>query len=113
MLRILSLRQLEGRRRELVARSEIHRRTLQLELANVKFSVALVKQRFGVAWMVRHAWRFAAPVASGYFARGKNTTGKLSGLISSLVSGIKIAGEFMPLFRKSENPKEREAATRF
>lgn len=104
MVRIFEVKQLEEKRRLLVARSEIHRRMLELEATNLKVSVCLLKERFSVVKIVRNAFGIAAPLAGALFAQPQNNSSKGGGLLSRLLSGLNLALGVLPLFRKSEPP---------
>ena len=105
MVRFLKVKHLEEQRRELVARSEIYRRTMQLESANLRFSLSLLKQRFNVVRLVGKAWKFAAPLASAFLERKSAAPDeRKKNLLSSMMTGMRLARELMPLFRKREAP---------
>lgn len=116
MFRILKVSHLEERRRVLVARSEIHRRTLQVEVAQVRYSVSLLKQRFAPLRMARHVWRFSIPLLRMMLARnrprgdgeGIGLGQRLAGFIASVLSGIRLVESLMPLFRKREAAQEQK-----
>jgi len=111
MVRFLKVKHFEDQRRELVARSEIHRRMLQLEMANVKYSAVLLKQRFGFMRLFRKAWRFAAPLAGGFLARKQGKAGNAAGFFGAVMSGVKMAGELLPLFKKTDDSGVREPSS--
>ena len=101
MVRFLKVSHLEEERRVLVARSEIHRRMLHVEKANLEYSVSLLKQRFGVLNGLRHLMRLSAPLTELFLARKQRRGNGGGGFVSSVLSGIKLAADVMPFFRKT------------
>ena len=108
MVRFLKVSHLEEQRRVLVARSEIHRRTLQVEVANLKYSASLIKQRFGPLRVVRHLLKLSAPLAAIFLARKKRPADAAGGFLASVLSGVRFAAGIMPLFQKAQPAPETE-----
>jgi hypothetical protein len=115
VVRFIKVKELEQRRQELVARSEIHRRMLHIELANVRFSAAIWKQRFAPFRVVRTVLRFAGPLAGVFLGRrraasnGAQARRGVGGVVSTIASGIRFAAEILPLFRKNRAEPASEA----
>jgi hypothetical protein len=75
----------------------MYRQTLKLEVANVKFSTALVKRKlrfFRTSYRVLGA---AAPLAGFFLSRKKSRRKQEAGFFSRMLSGLKVLGQFKPL----------------
>ena len=96
MLRLLKVKELEDRRRVLLARSDVYRRTLILEVANIKQSVALLEARRVQVCIIPPLALFGLAVPIGrWFLFGPRRSRKSKqgrGFISSkLLSGVQVA----------------------
>ena len=118
MVRILRVKELEIRKRALVIESELHRRTMLLEIDNIRVSVALRKRKYDHVKSAAGIIGIAAPVAGLLFAlrrSHKNDApgGKGSnGLISKLVLGAQMLGRLKPLWRGFMEGRRAAKATR-
>jgi hypothetical protein len=99
MVRIFKVKELEEQKRELLARSEMYRQTLKLEVANIKFSASLLKHRYS---RFRNASRLMAlmvPIAGLFLFRRpappQEKTNK--GILGGLASGLKLFGMLRPI----------------
>jgi hypothetical protein len=119
MVRLLKVKELEARKRFLLAKSEMYRQTLTLEIANVKFSAALqrrrLKARLGRFLLLGSVF----PLAGLFFAwkRPKPVVAAARGFLPKLLSGLKLAGKFAPWLKAFRSVKsrvgERENITHF
>jgi hypothetical protein len=101
MVRIIGIDHLEQRRKLLQARSEIHRQTLALEIASLRFKAARAKRNFGSFKTVFHFLGLAVPVATFFLDRRRSKTNGRDGMLSRLFSGLKVAGGLASFFRNS------------
>lgn len=104
MVRILKVRDLEERKRMLLARSEMYRQTLKLEVANIKFSAALLNRKLKLLRTASRLLGLAVPLAGMYFFRRKPessnvTNNERNGILSRLIYGFKLFGQLSPLLR--------------
>ncbi len=118
MVRLLKVKELERRKRFLLAKSEIYRQTLKLEIANVKFSTALLKRKLKARRAPFLLLGSALPLAGLFFARKKRPEPKPSaGLLGKLLFGIKLFGKFKPLWKNMgatpARPPARQNLTQF
>ncbi len=97
MVRILKVKELQDRKRELRARSEIYRQTLALEVTNVRLSVALLKKQMRGLKTVTRLFGLVVPVSGLIFGRRKKAEGK-SGFLTQLLSGLNLATQLKKLF---------------
>jgi hypothetical protein len=109
MVRILKVKELEERKHLLLARSEMLRQTLQLEVANIGLSTSLLQRRLKVFQKSSQVLGLAISVAGLFFfrRRGKDTP-KTTGILSKLYSGLKLFGQLRPLFQKKSTEQPRE-----
>jgi hypothetical protein len=101
------------------ARSEIYRHTMQLEIANIQFSIAHLRGRFKI---LRSAWRLlgiAAPLV-GFFVGSRRTARKRAGIFSALISAARVLGELRPIWQSlmaargvRRRSREREGITEY
>src|SRR5947209_8782855 len=113
MVRILKVKELEHRKRFLLAKSEVFRQTLTLEIANVKFSTALLKRKLKSRRTLFLVLASSLPLAGFFFARSKAK--KVGGFLPRLLSGLKLFNQFAPVLKKFRSAKgragERESIT--
>jgi hypothetical protein len=125
MVRILKVKELEDRKKLLVAQSQMYRETIRLEVANVKFSLALMKRKLGFAKSAVGVLGVAAPVIGLLlglrgFRKGemRKFPGKQS-LFSRIMAGAHMLRQFRPLLRlfferrPAREAQEREDARHF
>ncbi|SRR5581483_889378 len=123
MVRILGVKDLEDRKRALITQSEMYRQTMRLELANVKYSAALLKRRF--SFLKFAPWSIGALGSLvGFFflrkrAREREVPRGAAGLLGRLRSFAKLAGIIMPLWKqfsargRASRQARREQMTEF
>ena len=105
MVRIFKVNELDDQKKLLVARSQMYRETIRLEVANVKFSLALMKRKLGFARSAVGVLGVAAPVIGlllGLRGFRKGETPKLPGkpsLFSRIMAGAQMLRQFRPLLR--------------
>jgi hypothetical protein len=104
MVRILKVKELDDRKKALLARSEMHRQTMKLEIANVRFSLALMKKKLKVVRAGSMVAGALLPVVGGLFWARKRTQEKektkarpKGGLLPKLFSGLKLLRQVSPL----------------
>ena len=107
MVRILKVTELAEKKKELLARSEIHRQTLALEVTNVKLGWALLKKRMGVLKTAYRMFSWAVPVGAILFGQKKKEKQR-SGFLSKLLSGFNLATKIKSMFGGVKMP-EHEA----
>jgi len=78
MVRILKVKDLEDRKRFLIARSEMYRQTLRLETANIKYSLALLKRKLDFLKTTFRVLGGAAPLAGPLLLDGPIRRGSFS-----------------------------------
>src|ERR1700756_228047 len=99
MVRLLKVKELEDRKRFLIAQSEMYRQTLKLEAANIKFSAALHKRRLKSPKSILMLLGLVAAPAAGFmfFRRQKPKPPpelKQGGLLPKLIMGLQLARRF-------------------
>lgn len=117
MVRLLKVKELEERKRFLLARSEMYRQTLTLEVANIKFSAALMKRKLKSPKSALIMLGLAVP-AIGFFigrrrAKAKAAAAGPAGLLPKMLVGLKLFSRFAPLLKKfgpggKRQPGERQ-----
>ena len=109
MVRILEVKELAKKKKELTARSEIYRQTLVLEATNIKLSVSLLKKRMRALKVVYRLLGWSVPV-SGLLFGAKNESPK-QGLIAQFLTGFSLASRIKSLFSwgKTAEPQPDEA----
>ena len=116
MVRLLKVKELEDRKRFLLATSEMYRQTLTLEIANVKFSAALLKRKLKFRRYIVVLLGLTVPLAGFFFAR-KRSKPKAQGFLPKLMSGMKLFSQFAPWLKKFRPARsrvgERENITQF
>jgi len=104
MVRILKVKELEVRKRTLLIESELHRRTMLLEIDNLQVSFALLKRKYDHVKSAAGIIGIAAPVAGLLFALRRSHKSETQeakgsgGLISKLVLGAQMLGRLKPLW---------------
>jgi hypothetical protein len=115
MVRILKVNELREKKSELLARSEIHRQTLTLEITNVKLGLSLIKKRMRVLKTLYRFLGFAVPIGGLLF--GHKQQERKRGFLSKLMSGFNLATRIRSLFgggKAAHNaPEEAEESARF
>ena len=109
MVRIIQVKQLEERRKVLVAQSHVHRQTLEREFAELKESVLAVRRKFRFMPVMGRLLRVLGPVASSLVGRKRNRANGGGSFFSRFVSGLQTAMELLPLFEKAKAPKSPES----
>jgi hypothetical protein len=120
MVRILKVKELEERKRLLLTQSEMYRQTMRLEVANVKYSLALLKRKFNFLKSSYRALGAFAPLVALLFARKKAAKKEAGGFFSKLLSGIRMFSQLRPILqgfaagkRAAKESRERENITQF
>jgi len=120
MVRIFKVRQLEERRRLLVARSEMYRQTLKLEIANIKFAAALLRRKYKFLRISSRSLWAIAPLLGFLLGRRRHESKQKEGRggLFKLLSAVKLLGRLGPLFQNLRSAArwrsgERENITRF
>lgn len=110
MVRIIKVTELQARKKELRARSEIYRQTLALEVTNVRMSVALLKKRLRGVKSIFRAFGWAVPIGGLLFGRKRTEPeGKRKGgFLTQLLAGLNLATRIKAMF-KGEKTTEPEA----
>ena len=96
MVRILKVDKLQHRKQILLAKSEIYRQTLRLEIGNIKVASAVVKRKFNLVHIMFRFLGAAAPIAGFFFAR-KLGRRQQAGFIPRLVSTFAILRRLGPM----------------
>src|SRR5258708_38282917 len=101
MVRILKVKELEDRKRLLLTQSEMYRQTMRLEVANVKYSLALLKRKLHFVRSSFLALGAFAPLAGLLFARKnvKKEKNKAGGLFSKLLLGVRMFSQLRPILQ--------------
>ena len=81
MVRILKVKELEARKRLLLTQSEMYRQTMRLEIANVKYSAALLQRKL----------RFIKPTLAGLERDVALAMRTLCAFVDRSLSGRRIA----------------------
>ncbi|MDB6022368.1 MAG: hypothetical protein JWQ04_2225 [Pedosphaera sp.] len=119
MVRLLKVKKLEDRKHFLLARSEMYRQTLTLEIANVKFSAALHRRTLKARLARLLLLGSVFPLAGFFFARKRPKPAAVTagGFLSKLLAGLKLAGKCAPWLKTIRAAKghagERENITHF
>ncbi len=126
MVRILKVKELDDRKKLLLAQSEMYRETLRLEVANVKFSVALLRRRLDFVKSAVGVVGVAAPVLGlvlglrGFRKKDVVMPAAKRGMFSKLVAGWQMFRRFRPLVqeflegrRAAREARERKNITQF
>jgi hypothetical protein len=98
MVRILKVKELQDKKRELLARSELYRQTLTLEVTNVKLGWALLKKRMRVLKTVYRMVGWAVPISAVLFGQKKKERRRRGGFLSQLLSGFNLAAKIKSMF---------------
>jgi hypothetical protein len=105
MVRILKVKELENRKRVLLAQSDLYRQTLQLEVTNVKLALTLLKRRLQAVKSTTRLLGLAAPVVGLLFGlrrfrkREEPKASGGAGLFSRLLAGVRLLGHLRPLWQ--------------
>lgn len=100
MVRILKVKELEERKRLLLGRSEMYRQTMKLELANIRYSTALLKRKFNFLRASTRLLGLAVPLAGLFFFRRRAKPAAVgNGFLSKLFSGFKLFSQLRPFLR--------------
>ena len=105
MVRLLKVKELEDRKRFLLAQSEMYRQTMTLEIANVKFSAALAGHKLRSKRNIAMLIGTAVPLAGFLFVRSRAK--RVVGVLPHVVAGLKVVGKLMPLIRTFQSVKNR------
>ncbi|MDB6125888.1 MAG: hypothetical protein JWQ71_4881 [Pedosphaera sp.] len=104
MVRILKVKELEDRRKTLLAKSEMYRQTMKLEIANVRFSAALMKKKLKALRSGSMIAGAVLPLAGGLLWARKRSKEKeklkvkeRGGWLPKIFSGIKLFRQLSPL----------------
>jgi hypothetical protein len=116
MVRFLKITEIEQRKKVLVARSQMYRDTLTLEVANVRYSVALLKRRLKSGRNILLLLSSVFPLTGIFLARSK--VKQAGGVLGKLMSGVRLFSQFAPLLKKFHSSKtetvpSRQNMTRF
>ncbi len=101
MVRILKVsKELEERKRVLLARSEMYRQTLRLEVANIGYSTALLKRKFNLLRTSSRLLGLAVPLAGLFLFRRRAKPAHLgNGFLTKIFSGFKLFRQLGPLLQ--------------
>ncbi|GEM_PF-3403231 len=128
MVRILKVKELDDRKKLLLAQSEMYRETLRLEVANVKFALALLRRRLDFVKSAVGVVGVAAPVLGLVLGlrgfRKKDVAMPMPaakrGMFSKLMAGWQMFRRFRPLVqeflegrRAAREARERKNITQF
>src|SRR5258708_1675212 len=105
MVRLPKVKKLEARKRFLLAKSEMYRQTLTLEIANLKFSTALLKRKLKSKGSIFALLALAVPMAGLLVARKRPKPAL--GLLPKLISGWKLFGRIAPLWQRFSSVRRR------
>ena len=111
MVRILKVAELAEKKKELLARSEIHRQTLALEVTNVKLSWALLKKRLRVTKTLYRMFGWAIPIGTVLFGHKKKEKRRTGGFLSQLLSGFNLATKIKSMFSGGHSPEHEAEET--
>ena len=98
MVRILPVKQIAERKRLLLAQSELHRRTFQLQYALLLDSAATLKKRFAILGASSMALSLGASVV-GLLA-AKKRSGEKSDVLGKILSGVSLFGQIKGFFKR-------------
>jgi hypothetical protein len=88
MFRLLPVKGIADRKKVLLVQSDLHRRTLQLQFVMLQQSGAHLKKRLAIVGISSMAVSLGAAVTGLFVA--KKSSGKPSGLMSKLLSGVSV-----------------------
>ena len=105
MVRILKVRDVAERKRQLLRESELYRQTLRVEAASVKFSLDEWHRKWASAKSAFLLAGAVAPLAGFFFGRRRGESGEKNGQaragwLDRLKTGMRVAGWLWPLLRK-------------
>lgn len=114
MVRIIKVKELEERKRYLLAQSEMYRQTMTLELANVKFSTALLKHKLKSKRNLLLMLGSVFPMAGLFLARKRlpQRDGAGGGFLPKIISGMKLFGQVAPLMKMFRSKSTGQMGTR-
>jgi hypothetical protein len=107
MVRILKVKELHRKKKELLVRSEILRETLALEVTNVRLGVALLKKRMRILKTVYRLFGVVVPIG-GLLVGRKRKAERKSSFFSQLLSGFNLASRLKALFSGEKEELEPE-----
>src|ERR1700719_3426609 len=103
MVRILKVKELEARKRLLLTQSEMYRQTMRLEIANVKYSAALLQRKLRFIKPTLAGLGVFAPLAGFFFARKKAAQRRqqqpreAGGILAKLLAGFRFFTHLRPI----------------
>ena len=108
MVRILKVEDLEERKRALMARSEMYRQTMRLEIANVKYGVALTRRRFGFLKFLPVSAGVLGALAGFLFWRKRAKpgapNGEMPGVVGRMLAAVKWVSVLRPVGSEAQSP---------
>jgi hypothetical protein len=108
MVRILKVKDLEDHKRFILAKSEMHRQTMKLEIANLRFSTALLKKRLKFFRSASLLLGTAAPLAGLIMARKRAKQTQRGGFIGKLFAAVQLLGHLKPILGSIAAGRPRE-----
>jgi len=99
MVRILPIKEFEGRKKILLVQSNIQRHTLRLQVATARQSVAHYAKKFAVVGLSSLALSTALSISGFIFAR-KKSGDKKTGFMSKIFSGISVFNQIKGIFSR-------------
>ena len=103
MVRLLKLKELDERKRFLLAQSEMYRQSMTLEIANVKFSAALLKRQFRSKGAMAMLVGSAVPVGGLLFAR--NRAKHVVNALPMVLAGVRLLDRLLPWVKTFSHAK--------
>jgi hypothetical protein len=103
MVRIFEVKDLQQKKKELIARSDIHRQTLAREATNIKLSLELLKKRLRVLRTIYRVLGLAVPVGGLLF--GHKEPERKASFISKFLSGFDLARRIKSFFNRNKADK--------
>ena len=96
---VVGVNELAERKRQLLARSEIYRQSISIEVDQIRRTTAWIPRTIHVARVVAPLLMFAVPLAGALFGR-KRTTRKraLGGIASNVLAGVRLFRWIKPLW---------------
>jgi hypothetical protein len=92
------MKDLEARKKLLVAESEVYRQTLRLDAQNLRLYSAHIQRKFATYAALKPAILLAAPLVSSWFSgKGKNEEHKPKSFFSMAMSGFRMYKSLQPL----------------
>jgi hypothetical protein len=97
MAAILSMKELEARKRALVAESEVYRETLKLELMNLQVYGARMQRKVASYGALKPLLFLGAPLIGSLFGRRRKA---LRGFFGTVLTGYRLYRGFAPLVQR-------------